>query len=332
MIINNIINFGVIIRSIGENTEKLCYESLIQNQVDSNSIHIVRNISPAYKANIRCHQIAKNQNYNWYLILDADMILKPNILSVITNVLDIVASSQLKKILFRIAFKADDYITNSMLERGNHTYNGKYNDLLLEGSVQLKKITENKLINNKLVINILNTLNKYRKIKVHGGYFTGPDHYLDYFLKSNTSNKKKISYYQSLFYHAYFQDLKEYFRQYFYIYKRHNKDIQKLPNIQKVLSHKEKYLNEQDWGRYCACLGFEYGKSLHVKNVNKEILQEIETILTQEFKKLKLDFISINNDYNSFVKNLTLDDFYSDVLYSKNKLDEGVKSQNCVST
>ena len=67
--------FGIFIRSVGERTEKLCIEACKQS-LDSSKIHLIKNYYPAHKAYAKMFRMADELGYDWYLGLDADVILK----------------------------------------------------------------------------------------------------------------------------------------------------------------------------------------------------------------------------------------------------------------
>ena len=59
------INFGVIIRSISERTENICYESC-EKAIPKENIHLVKNIYPSFRAHIKTFEIAINHKYDWF--------------------------------------------------------------------------------------------------------------------------------------------------------------------------------------------------------------------------------------------------------------------------
>ena len=67
-------NIGCIIRSVGERTERLCIES-VERCLPSSRIHILKNVYPFHNAVKQMFNIAKKHKYDWYLGLDADVIL-----------------------------------------------------------------------------------------------------------------------------------------------------------------------------------------------------------------------------------------------------------------
>jgi len=73
---------GVFILTIGQETEKEAIAS-IKNQVDD--VQIIRNVSPANKAENLGFKLAEEYNYDYFMFLGADTILKPNAIKVIMS-------------------------------------------------------------------------------------------------------------------------------------------------------------------------------------------------------------------------------------------------------
>jgi len=114
------LKFGVIIRSIEERTEKLCYESCLQVMPESN-IHIIKNLYPSYKAHDKTFQIGIENRYDWYLALDADIIPLPDWLDIIAKKIEKLKNSN----FFTFSHAVYDKFLGKV-DRGNHCYNGKY--------------------------------------------------------------------------------------------------------------------------------------------------------------------------------------------------------------
>ena len=116
----NQINFAVIIRSIGERTEQLCYDAC-SNIISKKRIHIIKNYFPSYKTFDKMFQIVIKNNYHWYLALDSDLILKPgwpyNVIEVLSN--------QNYHDYYAFSFAVKDKFFGR-IDRGNHFFNGKY--------------------------------------------------------------------------------------------------------------------------------------------------------------------------------------------------------------
>ena len=68
---------GIYIRSIGERTEKLCLESCRQCVPDKD-IHLLKNYFPSYNVYKEMFKRAMKTDYDWFLGLDADVVLAPN--------------------------------------------------------------------------------------------------------------------------------------------------------------------------------------------------------------------------------------------------------------
>jgi len=65
---------GAIIRSCGERTEKLCIASL-KKQLYKGDIKVIRNVYPFREALKQCYIEAVKNSFDWYLCIDADMVL-----------------------------------------------------------------------------------------------------------------------------------------------------------------------------------------------------------------------------------------------------------------
>lgn len=113
-------NFGVIIRSIGERTETLCLEAC-RRVLPKSKIHIVRDYYPTYRAYRQMYNISLEKEYDWYLGLDADVVLKDNWLDVAEKKINELAGEDYFGFSFSIR---DKFLRN--LDRGNHFYCGRF--------------------------------------------------------------------------------------------------------------------------------------------------------------------------------------------------------------
>ncbi len=112
--------FGVFIRSVEERTEKLCLESC-QSCIPREHIHIIRNEFPAYKAFMKMFEQAEAKGYDWFLGLDADIVLVPGWYETVLE-----KKAEMEKedwFVFTISVR-DKFL--GKIDRGNHFYNGKY--------------------------------------------------------------------------------------------------------------------------------------------------------------------------------------------------------------
>jgi len=112
--------FGIFIRSIGERTENLTYESCLQG-VDEKNIHIIKDFCPAWKAYEKMFNVANTIGYDIFLGIDADIVLKENWLSIVDKKFKSINNEDFFVITFHMN---DPFIGN--VDRGNHFYNGKY--------------------------------------------------------------------------------------------------------------------------------------------------------------------------------------------------------------
>jgi len=113
-------NFGVIIRSIGERTEQLCVESCKKYVAQSN-LHIIKNYYPAYKAYKKMYEIALEKKYDWFLAVDADVVLKSDWFDIAQKTLSTLPLDD----YFVISFSLYDKFLGP-LDRGNRLYNGSH--------------------------------------------------------------------------------------------------------------------------------------------------------------------------------------------------------------
>jgi hypothetical protein len=120
---------GCIIRSVGERTENLCIDSVEQYISD---VNIIKNVSPFHKAVDQMFEYAAKQDWDWYIGLDADVILAPGWYDTLVNYL-----THLEGNVFRIDFQIKDKFVDPLLW-GVHVYNNTHTSLLRD---VLKKTT-----------------------------------------------------------------------------------------------------------------------------------------------------------------------------------------------
>ena len=112
--------FGCIIRSVGERTENLCVEA-VRRYLPEENVDIVRNVRPFHMAVRRMFDIANGKDYDWYLGLDADVVL---IDAWLNHVQD--AVNNLKGDCHKIIFLVKDRFIAVPTFYGIHLYNHKY--------------------------------------------------------------------------------------------------------------------------------------------------------------------------------------------------------------
>jgi len=123
---------GVIIRSVGERTAQLCYDAVAQTMPDT-SISIVENHYPFSSAIYRMVEIAEHAKYDWYLGLDADVILCPTWLDI--------AQHYMSDKYYRIDFIGiDRFIGQAPV--GAHLYNGRFNAKIRKALGQTENTTK----------------------------------------------------------------------------------------------------------------------------------------------------------------------------------------------
>lgn len=118
--------FGVFIRSVGERTEQLCLESCRQC-IPHENVRIIKNKFPAYNAFIEMFKQAKELDYEWYLGVDADIVLVPNWYEIALQKKKEMEKSE----WFAFTVSVMDKFLGK-IDRGNHFYNGKHTEKSLE--------------------------------------------------------------------------------------------------------------------------------------------------------------------------------------------------------
>lgn len=124
---------GAIIRSVGERTAKLCEKSL-EEGLPSNCIRVVENVSPFLQTLGECYRIAISEKFDWYLLVDADMIMVKDwrkILAITLEKMDAVNR------LWEFTFRLKDSIENRNID-ALHVVRGKYSEELLMSTSLVK--------------------------------------------------------------------------------------------------------------------------------------------------------------------------------------------------
>lgn len=112
---------GVFIRTVGERTAFHCIKSVLDDLVNLENVHVITNMCPFYKTLEEMFKVVKKREYEYFLALDADVVLEKGWREVYD-----------KKIA-----ELDDFFVFSMsvedkffgvIDRGNHLYNAKYVD------------------------------------------------------------------------------------------------------------------------------------------------------------------------------------------------------------
>jgi hypothetical protein len=120
--------FGAIIRSVGERTEQLCFES-VNSVLPKSNISVVKDVYPFSEAVKRMIVFAKERVYDWYIGVDADTVLVPNWLEMIESTLDNIRDIGF---YYKLDFQLQDKFVRNKYIYGLHLYNGRYNDKMLK--------------------------------------------------------------------------------------------------------------------------------------------------------------------------------------------------------
>lgn len=251
-------NFGVIIRSIGERTEKLCYESVKQYIAEDN-IHILRNYYPSTKAFLKMFEIAKNQKYDWFLGLDADVVLRKNWFDLFKSKLKDEETNN----FFRIHFFVQDDITHTNLVRGNNFYNAKYLEL------------SEKYLKYNIKVGESWSHDAFKDLPTI--LFTKPESSIHIHFERNHNIFNKL-FDEVIGYHSYEQYYSEIFRQYI---TRRVRDPEYINNNGMEfleLECQKKLLKNNQLDRYVANLAW-HNNDFVIQIPNGQILKEITTTL-----------------------------------------------------
>lgn len=111
----------VVIRSVGERTEKLCEFSVLQNGISKENIVYVKNISPFSKALKEGYKLAIEYGKKYTFFIDADMVVLPNTLSVMIE-----AMERLPNKIFFMNPLAYDYLSGLIIRNGPRLYRTSY--------------------------------------------------------------------------------------------------------------------------------------------------------------------------------------------------------------
>jgi len=277
--------FGVFIRSIGERTESLCIDSCRQH-VDSKNIHILRNYFPSYNVYREMFNRAEKSDYDWFLAVDADVVLSPNWYDMVMEIIKSVDS----KTTFKFEFRVYDPIYDDLIYRGNHVYNNSFTTLAI----------------NALKKNILiSRLPRFVKNCFKKGYYLKPETSLRGVLKvkhglSNFSCPDVIGV------HGAEQFFEEIFRTFLVRSKRNPEWVKKYDFLNE--NRRKQLLDENRCNRYVANLGWNSNK-FDVDTIDARQQIEYKQILAKynikEHQKFSMNLESFYRKYEGKYENNT---------------------------
>lgn len=247
--------FGIYIRSIGERTEQLCIDSCKQ-YIDSEDIHILRNYFPSYNVYREMFNRAEKSDYDWFLAVDADVVLSPNWHDMVIEKIEGVDP----KNTFKFTFRVYDPIYCNLIDRGNHVYNNTFTPLAIGA---LKK--------NILISRLPRIFKRF----FNSGYYLKPETSLRGVLKEK-HGLSNFNYPEVIGIHGTEQYYCEIFRTFLIRSKRNPEWINKYEFLQK---NKQKQLFLQnEFELYVANLGWHHGDSCalnKIDSINIGLYQEI---------------------------------------------------------
>lgn len=262
-------NLGVYIRSVGERTERLCVDSCSQH-VNSRDIHVIRNYFPSYNVYREMFYRAWRSDYDWFLAVDADVVLLPNWYGLVIKQIKEVDP----KTTFKFTFRVYDPIYDSRIHRGNHIYNNAFTNIAINA---LKKHI------------FISKLPRLFKRFFNSGYYLKPETSLRGRLLK-THNLLNFDYSELIGIHGAEQYFREVFRTFLVRSKRNPEWIKKYDFLQK--KNQQKLLQQNEIDRYVANLGWHYGVNHNIDKVdarNIELYQKVlEKSKIQERDKLDM--------------------------------------------
>ncbi len=245
--------FGIYIRSIGERTEGLCIEAC-KKLIPKEDVHILRDYHPSYNVYKEMFVRAQKSNYDWFMGLDADVVLYPDALDMI---LDKISQVDAQK-TFKFTFHTYDPVYRSKIDRGNHIYNNEHTQL---ASVELEKNIR------------ISRMPRILKFFYDKGYYLKPETSIrgrilkDYGLQN-------FSYPEIIGVHGAEQYLWETFRS-FAIRARRNPEWERKHGF---LADPQR----DDLDKLAAFLGWNHGKSHKIEDVDARLADEIKIIIESE--------------------------------------------------
>jgi hypothetical protein len=277
-------NFGVIIRSIGERTERLCHESAALHVPEQN-IHLLRNYCPSYKAYREMFKIAGARGYDWYLGLDADVVLKENWWELFNK--NIKAARE--KGAFRFHFAVMDKLMSAPVFRGNHFYNGQYTGIcaqFLEHNIRIGRYWF-----------------YYRFKGLRPGLFLKPE------TSIRTHMREKLAVEDAIFdeiigFHSYEQYYAEIYRQYITRRRRDTDFINKLSFNYLDSTRADMLRTTGDMDRFVACLAWNAASEWKIKTIDGRINSKARMFLEDQGIAEKAGILC------------SLDDFYATYSFS----------------
>ena len=262
--------FGVYVRSVGERTERLCLEACYQ-YIDPNDVYLLKNYFPSYYVYREMFIRALKSEYDWFLAIDADVILYNNWFKIMQQDIE----HQNPKKVFKFTYLVDDYILEDPIDRGNHIYNNAFT------KYALKELEKNIFISKLPMV----SKKRYKR-----GRYLKPETSIRHTLreKYNLDNFLAVG---IIGIHGAEQYLSEVFRRFVVRANRNPNYIDKYDFLRE--SNQEKLLQQGNIDKYVANLGWNYGVKHSISRIDARVLTKFKQILVQrgitERNELKKD-------------------------------------------
>lgn len=127
---------GAIVRSCGERTEALCIASL-KKELYKGDIKVIRNIYPFKETLQHCYVTAIEENFDWYLCVDADMVMVRGWREMVLDCMYTLKGRKDLDKIWELNFKLKDIVDPNPI--GDlRVINNKYSEELLYSYKQVK--------------------------------------------------------------------------------------------------------------------------------------------------------------------------------------------------
>ena len=274
-------NFGVIIRSIGERTEQLCYESVRQSVAESD-IFFVKNITPSYNAYLKMFSMASGMKWDWFLAIDADVILVNNWYEIISEVIN----SYSLEGFYAFDFPVVDYVSEKVLYRGIHIYCCKYNNYFQKYMLFNKYLSKTHFL---------------KKCFNHR-YVTKPESSLEIHLNRIGLQYKRFG--QVIGWHGYEQYYREIFRQFVVRFLRDKGFAENYANCL-LEQNQNNLVITNDIDRLIANIAWNEANKWDIKTINTSILKKIDEYLLEiGFTEKEPCEMNIEDFYSLYISDL----------------------------
>lgn len=250
--------FGVYVRSIGERTERLCLEACYQ-YIDPSDVTLLKNYFPSYNVYREMFTRALKSEYDWFLAIDADVILYNNWFKIMQKDIE----QQNPNIVFKFTYLVADYILEEPIDRGNHIYNNsftKYALPALQKNISISKLP------------------KFLKKRYNRGIYLKPETALRHKLREKY-NLDNFQIDRTIGIHGAEQYLREVFRRFALRANREPEYLKKYDFLRE--SNQERLRQQGNMDKYVANIGWNYGMKHYIGKVDARVIKKYQQLLIE---------------------------------------------------